>query len=66
MKRSEAEEFLSKLAIESGVIVSSAECDVAEIAQARVDQRFFVDVGGLGYVLRLPLLGARGVNDEQS
>lgn len=48
-----ASEFLKRLAVEGGAIVSSARCSVEEIQQARREGRLFVDWQGLGYVLRL-------------
>lgn len=45
-------EFVEKLAEERGAIVSSASCTELEIAFARVENRFLINPGGLGFVLR--------------
>jgi hypothetical protein len=43
---------LEALSQRGGALVSSASCDVMEIADARNRGDFFVDKDGLGYVLR--------------
>jgi hypothetical protein len=48
----EALKFLQRLATEDGAIVSSGICTALEISQARLENRFFVDHEGLGYILR--------------
>ena len=52
MSEQSAYEFLRRLAIERGAIVSSASCSTVEIAMARAQGRFFVGPDALGYVLR--------------
>jgi len=50
----ELKEFINKLAVERGAIVSSADCSSVEIAHARADGRLYVDAEtSYGYVLRL-------------
>lgn len=48
------DELIAKLAAGGGCIVSSADCSVMEIADARVRGDFHVDANGFGYVRRLP------------
>jgi hypothetical protein len=50
---SDAEHFLRGLADHGGQIVSTAYCTEGEISLARVEDRFYVDKDGFGYV-RLP------------
>ena len=45
-------EFMKRLSVERGAIVSSADCSEMEIAFARSENRFYVDGDSLGYVLR--------------
>ncbi len=45
-----AEDFLKKLAIGGGAIISSSDCTPEEIADARANDNFFVDACNLGYV----------------
>lgn len=47
-------DMLTKLAREGGCIVSSADCSVMEIADARARGDFLVDNRGYGYVRRIP------------
>lgn len=48
-----ADEFLHRLMTNGGAIVSSNMCSDMEIADARLRGDFYVDVDGLGYVLRM-------------
>lgn len=48
-----ADELLARLAENGGAIVSSSACSAMEIADAQVRGDFYVDEGGLGYVLRM-------------
>ena len=46
-------ELLSKLLKDGGVIVTSDQCSVMEIADARAHGRMYVNTDGIGFVLRL-------------
>jgi hypothetical protein len=48
------DDFMTKLAVCGGNIVSSERCSLQEIADAQVDKRFIMRADGLGFVLRLP------------
>lgn len=48
-----ADELLRRLVENGGAIVSSGDCSTLEIADARARGDFYVDEGGLGYVLRM-------------
>jgi hypothetical protein len=48
------EEMLDKMGNQGGCIVSSADADEIEIADARARGDFYVDAEGYGYILRLP------------
>lgn len=45
-------ELMIRCAKESGVVISANACTAQEIAEARADQRLFVDPSGAGYVLQ--------------
>ena len=47
-------ELLKQLVREGGAIVTTAECSVMEIADARATLRMAVDEDGIGYVRRYP------------
>lgn len=48
------QEMLDRMALNGGCIVSSADCDVIEISDARARGNMYVDHYGFGYILRLP------------
>jgi hypothetical protein len=56
-KPNEAEEFLNRLGQRGGVIVSSNDLSVVDIATARACGNFHVDKNGFGYAL----VGRRGL-----
>lgn len=48
------QELVTRLAVEGGCLVASADCSEIEIADARVRGDWYVDAEGFGYVRRLP------------
>ncbi len=49
----EAANFLKRLRVDRGAIVSSADCSTMEIAFAQKERRWYVDEDGMGYVMRM-------------
>jgi hypothetical protein len=48
-----AANFLKRLRVDRGAIVSSADCSTMEIAFAQKERRWYVDEDGMGYVMRM-------------